>query len=87
MAIRCGNCFQILSEKTVCPTCGYDNTLEKKEANSLDQGTVLLDRYVIGRVLGVGGFGITYLAYDMVEWGMMLHSGNAYCRPNTFYHL
>ena len=66
MAIRCGNCFQILSEKTICPTCGYDNTLEKKEANSLEQGTVLLDRYVIGRVLGVGGFGITYLAYDMV---------------------
>lgn len=66
MQIRCGGCFSILQEKKICPHCGYDNTAEKKEANSLDVGTMLVDRYVIGKVLGVGGFGITYLAYDSV---------------------
>jgi len=33
---------------------------------ALDQGTLLDDQFRVGRVLGVGGFGITYLAFDEV---------------------
>ena len=33
---------------------------------ALSQGTVLNDQFEIGRILGVGGFGITYLAFDKV---------------------
>lgn len=33
---------------------------------ALDQGVLLDDKFRIGRVLGVGGFGITYLAFDEV---------------------
>lgn len=33
---------------------------------ALDQETLLNDQFRIGRVLGVGGFGITYLAFDEV---------------------
>jgi serine/threonine protein kinase len=33
---------------------------------ALDQGTLLDDQFRVGRVLGVGGFGITYLAVDEV---------------------
>ena len=46
-----------------CPVCGFDCS-DELEAVNLTAGTVLNDRYVIGRVVGSGGFGITYLAYD-----------------------
>lgn len=46
-----------------CPVCGFDCS-DQLETVALTAGTVLDDRYVIGRVIGSGGFGITYLAYD-----------------------
>ena len=62
----CYNCFQ---EREVlegpCPYCGFDlEENEKKFPVALRAGTVLNGRYIIGRVLGQGGFGITYLALD-----------------------
>ncbi len=64
MAI-CGNCFNNISESGACPICGYDNTLNaRKYASTLPVGTVLNRRFFVGRVLGEGGFGITYLAQD-----------------------
>ncbi len=62
----CYNCFsQRESPEGPCPYCGFDlaeNT--KKFPVALRAGTVLNNRYVVGRVLGQGGFGITYLAFD-----------------------
>ena len=62
----CYNCFQKKSDADgPCPYCGFDLAEnEKKFPVALRAGTVLNGRYIIGRVLGQGGFGITYLALD-----------------------
>ena len=64
--IFCYNCFQARdSLDGPCPHCGFDLAEnEKKYPVALRAGTVLNDRYIVGRVLGQGGFGITYLAWD-----------------------
>ena len=51
-------------EPGVCPYCGYDDT-EEQPFLALPPGTILNGRYMAGKVLGVGGFGITYLGYDL----------------------
>ena len=62
----CYNCFQEKPHpEGPCPYCGFD--LEdnvKGYPVALRAGTVLNHRYTVGRVLGQGGFGITYLAWD-----------------------
>ena len=64
--IVCYNCFQQRdSLDGPCPHCGFDLAEnEKKYPVALRAGTVVNGRYIVGRVLGQGGFGITYLAWD-----------------------
>ena len=61
----CTNCFMPLNGMAVCPNCHHDKTKEKKYAGVLPAFTVLNNKYLIGRVLGKGGFGITYNAIDL----------------------
>ena len=62
----CYNCFQPLDGAAgPCPYCGFDPAENgARFPTALPMGTVLNGRYLTGRVLGQGGFGITYLAYD-----------------------
>ena len=62
----CYNCFREIPEQEgACPYCGFDlKENEKMYPGALRAGTVLKGRYLLGRVLGQGGFGITYLAWD-----------------------
>lgn len=67
MKKRCMGCMEeMLDGVTVCPYCGYVEGTPAKEAYHIVPGTILRKRYIIGKVLGFGGFGITYLGYDTV---------------------
>lgn len=60
----CYGCLSDIGIAEICPHCGFDESRYQQPYNALALGTTLDDRYVIGKVLGSGGFGITYLAYD-----------------------
>jgi serine/threonine protein kinase len=60
-------CMGCMKDKGSVESCPYCNWLEGTAPEStlhLPPRSVLQDKYVIGRVLGQGGFGITYLAWD-----------------------
>ena len=62
----CYGCFQEKpGDSPVCLHCGF-SAEEEQSLLALPMGTVLHGRYLTGRVLGVGGFGITYLSWDLV---------------------
>lgn len=62
---RCLNCMQAYEEQSeICPYCGYRADSATKEVYHLKPGTVLNKKYVIGTVIGFGGFGVVYRAWD-----------------------
>ena len=50
-----------------CTCCTEDENDFNTPVGCLAPGTMLQERYIIGKVLGRGGFGITYLAFDTEE--------------------
>lgn len=61
----CESCFHEISEGDVCHNCGFNKADFTPDPMALPMGTKLTDKIIIGRVMGKGGFGITYLAYDL----------------------
>lgn len=51
---------------SVCPHCGTPYHQPLQEANALKPGHILNGKYLVGSVLGQGGFGITYIALDLL---------------------
>ena len=64
MSYWCPGCFEELKPDGSCPDC-LANAIEP-QPDDLPPGTSLDDRYVLGRVLGRGGFGITYLGWQQM---------------------
>ena len=71
MERRCMNCMKLFpipkgmeGQDNVCMYCGYVEHTKPETLSYLIPGTKLNNRYTVGVVLGAGGFGITYKAWD-----------------------
>lgn len=59
----CANCWNELTEGSVCAECGYDNDTQN-DSVYLKTKTIIADKYVIGNVLKVESDSVTYSGYD-----------------------
>ena len=61
---KCFGCMEEI-QGYPCPHCGFDPRSVKGIEYALPMGTILAGKYLVGRVLGQGGFGITYVGWDI----------------------
>ena len=61
----CFNCMKRLNKQVAfCPHCGKSAS-EPNAPHQLACGTILNGKYLVGRAIGEGGFGITYVGLDL----------------------
>ncbi|MDR2931722.1 MAG: serine/threonine protein kinase, partial [Oscillospiraceae bacterium] len=61
----CMGCMERIDDTAdICPLCGYKKGTPPREAYHLPPETILRGRYIVGRVIGYGGFGVTYIGLD-----------------------
>jgi serine/threonine protein kinase len=61
----CHTCFIDLASGEICSRCGEDRSSIVDAGDVLHPGSMLAAKYKVGRLLGRGGFGATYLAWDL----------------------
>ena len=61
---RCYGCMEKIHSYP-CEKCAYDPEKVQLQEYILQPGTILKGQYLVGRVLGQGGFGITYIGFDL----------------------
>ncbi|MCM1327819.1 MAG: serine/threonine protein kinase [Ruminococcus sp.] len=66
----CSGCFSPV-KKEPCKKCGFSEESYTPDNVALPCGSVLMGSFLIGGVIGKGGFGITYRAYD-VKYGRVI---------------
>lgn len=63
---RCLSCMESLEPGTVkCPYCGFEQNSYEPPVGCLPANIILDGQYLLGRLLGQGGFGKTYVGYDL----------------------
>ena len=62
---RCYGCMEEITAYP-CPHCGYHPQNDAHRDYALRPGSILNGKYLVGRMLGQGGFGITYVGWDLV---------------------
>ena len=64
---RCLGCMEEYSNDfSVCPHCGFVEGTQPEEAIHIIPGTILNNRFIVGKAIGFGGFGVTYIGWDTV---------------------
>ncbi|MDE6254301.1 MAG: protein kinase [Lachnospiraceae bacterium] len=62
----CPGCMAVLDEPDLpCPLCGFDKNTYSPSPRSLRPFTILSGKYLVGKVIGEGGFGITYIGFNL----------------------
>lgn len=62
---RCLGCMaEYESKYGICPYCGYEQGMGAESSLHMQPGSILAGKYLIGRVIGYGGFGVTYIGWD-----------------------
>lgn len=61
----CLGCMRDKSENGPCPHCGFDANAYEAPMHHLKPGTILNGKYWVGKAIGEGGFGITYIGWDL----------------------
>lgn len=59
----CYGCMRPKQQSPICEHCGHDER-QLNMKHQLPIGTILNNQYILGKVLGQGGFGITYIGWD-----------------------
>ncbi len=63
----CMGCMEEFNEtEKKCPHCGYVPGTQPVEAYHLIPGMVINGKYIVGKAIGYGGFGVTYIGLDQV---------------------
>ncbi len=64
----CPGCFKEYNQAdfSECPHCGFNENTPIPD-NALKPHTILLDKFMLGKVLNIDGEGIEYLAFDAVR--------------------
>lgn len=89
---RCMSCMRLINkDEKVCPHCGFQEEYYQVEFYHLPVGQTLQEgRYQIGRVIGEGGFGLTYIGWDgkfsQVVAVKEFYSKEMVSRDNTISH-
>jgi serine/threonine protein kinase len=61
----CVHCMRAVAKSGTCPHCGCDPKHYKPHPLYLKPYTLLQNQYVLGKSIGQGGFGITYIGVDL----------------------
>ena len=61
----CLGCMTDQQKEGSCPHCGFDAAGYEAPPHQLKPGSILNGKYLVGRALGEGGFGITYIGFDL----------------------
>lgn len=64
----CFSCMQQVQDEKVhiCPYCGESLVISDSSSRYLPPGTVLQGKFIVGKPLGAGGFGNTYIGWNQI---------------------